>query len=112
MNEIARMLRELKEEQNRWIALDEDEAVKESNWKPEQIPSTTSTSSSAESTGSNLTSQAEGITVFSDDDVQIRLNTQRCNNQAFVQLLADSRWIVSNPDGFICILANRFLLIV
>ena len=79
LNEIARMLRELKEEQNRWIASD-DKLARETNSKPGQTASSGSTSSahstSSSSAGSNATSSAQEIVLFSDDDVQIRVNAQ------------------------------------
>lgn len=93
LNEIARLLNELKEEQNRWIASDKDKLAHATNSTPEQTPSTGPTTSAtrtcprSESPGSNTTS-APDIVLFSDDDVQIRLNTQisqsqRCDKSMF-----------------------------
>ncbi|KZS15739.1 Uncharacterized protein APZ42_018958 [Daphnia magna] len=62
LNEIGHLLKELKEEQERWIASDQANILKEveSKSSSSSIPSSSSTS--------------DGLVVFSDDDLEIRFD--------------------------------------
>jgi hypothetical protein len=69
LNEIGNLLKELKAEQERWIASDQANVVKGFESKPSS--SSSSISSSIPSTSST---SDDGVVVFSDEDVQIRLD--------------------------------------
>lgn len=64
LNDIGHMLKELKAEQERWIASDQANLVKEVQPKPSSSSISTSISSST----------SDGVVVFSDDDVEIRFD--------------------------------------
>jgi hypothetical protein len=69
LNEIGNLLKELKAEQERWIASDQANVVKGLESKPSS--SSSSISSSIPSTSST---SDDGVVVFSDEDVKIRLD--------------------------------------
>ena len=65
LNEIGQLLKELKDEQERWMASDHDQVVKEVD-QSDQTEQQTSSYASTSSSG--------GVAVFSDDDLKIRFN--------------------------------------
>ena len=70
LNDIGHLLKELKAEQERWIASDQANVIK--GLQPQ--PSSSCISTSTPSTSSTSSTSDEGVVVFSDEDVKIRLD--------------------------------------